>query len=44
MRAVLTAALPPWWMFGLALGEGALVLVIGIALFRSMRARFMDHV
>ena len=41
---VLTANLPPWWMFGLALAEGALVLALGAALFRSMRARFMDHV
>ena len=41
---VLTPAVPPAWMFGLALGEGALVLVAGVALFRSMRARFMDHV
>jgi len=41
---VLTAAIPPPWMFGLSLGEGALVLVGGIAAFRAMRTRFMDHV
>jgi homopolymeric O-antigen transport system permease protein len=41
---VLTPALPPPWMFGLALGEGALVLVVGVAAFQSMRAHFMDHI
>jgi ABC-type polysaccharide/polyol phosphate export permease len=41
---VLTPALPPLWMFALALGEGALALAIGIAAFATMRKRFMDHV
>jgi ABC-type polysaccharide/polyol phosphate export permease len=40
---VLTASLPPAWMLALALGEGALALAIGAALFRLMRSRFMDH-
>ena len=41
---VLTPAIPPAWMFGLALIEGALVLVVGFAAFHAMRAQFMDHV
>jgi homopolymeric O-antigen transport system permease protein len=41
---VLEPTLPPLWMFALALGEGALALVIGVAAFRAMRGRFMDHV
>jgi lipopolysaccharide transport system permease protein len=39
----LEPALPPPWMFGLGLAEGALALVIGVASFRAMRSRFMDH-
>jgi ABC-type polysaccharide/polyol phosphate export permease len=41
---VLTPIAPPAWMFGLALGEGALVLVVGFAAFHAMRTQFMDHV
>ncbi len=41
---VLDTALPPLWMFGLALAEGALALALGIVAFQRMRSRFMDHV
>jgi lipopolysaccharide transport system permease protein len=41
---VLEPDLPPLWMFSLALGEGALALVLGVAAFQLMRGRFMDHV
>lgn len=41
---VLDRALPPLWMFALALGEGALALVLGLVAFRLMRGEFMDHV
>jgi ABC-type polysaccharide/polyol phosphate export permease len=41
---VLGPTLPPLWMFALALGEGALALVLGVAAFHLMRGRFMDHV
>ncbi len=41
---VLTPIMPPAWMFGLALGEGAIVLVAGFAVFHAMRSQFMDHV
>ena len=41
---VLEPTLPPAWLFALALGEGALALVIGVAAFRLMRGRFMDHI
>ena len=41
---VLTPSLPPLWLFALALAEGALALVLGVAAFRAMRSRFMDHV
>jgi lipopolysaccharide transport system permease protein len=41
---VLTSSLPPAWMFGLALSEGALALVLGYAAFQVLRPRFMDHI
>jgi ABC-type polysaccharide/polyol phosphate export permease len=41
---VLTPSLPPLWLFALALAEGALALVLGVAAFQAMRSRFMDHV
>jgi ABC-type polysaccharide/polyol phosphate export permease len=41
---VLTPSIPPAWLFLLALGEGALALVLGVAAFQAMRPRFMDHV
>jgi ABC-type polysaccharide/polyol phosphate export permease len=41
---VLTPELPPLWLFALAPAEGALALVLGVAAFRAMRSRFMDHV
>ena len=41
---VLTPFLPPLWMLGLALLEGALALVLGAAAFAAMRRHFMDHV
>lgn len=41
---VLTPSLPPLWMFALALGEGAAVLVLGVAGFRLMRSQLMDLV
>jgi ABC-type polysaccharide/polyol phosphate export permease len=41
---VLTPNLPPLWMFALALADGALVLLAGVAAFAALRARFMDHI
>jgi homopolymeric O-antigen transport system permease protein len=41
---VLEPTLPPLWMFALALGEGALALALGVAVFQMMRGRFMDHI
>ncbi len=41
---VLTPALPPLWMFGFSLAEGALALLLGVAAFAQMRRHFMDHV
>jgi lipopolysaccharide transport system permease protein len=41
---VLDTALPPLWMFALALADGALALVLGLAAFRLIRGGFMDHV
>jgi lipopolysaccharide transport system permease protein len=41
---VLTPFLPPLWMLALALLEGALALVLGVAAFAAMRRHFMDHV
>jgi lipopolysaccharide transport system permease protein len=41
---VLEPTLPPLWMFALALTEGALAFALGVAAFRVMRPRFMDHI